>query len=228
MKPRLLDLFCGAGGAAVGYSRAGFDVVGVDINPQKNYPFEFMDMDALEYLTLSGYRVSASFDAIHASPPCQAYSALKSLHDNEHPDLVEPTRELLQGTGLPWIIENVEGAPLVQGATLDGLHGILLCGTMFGLRTLRHRLFESNMPLTVPHHPRHEGEFYTVTGHGDPNWGKRKKEGSEFSGPGYTQRCREAMGIDWMSRREISQAIPPAYTEFIGKQLMGSLKGAGE
>jgi DNA (cytosine-5)-methyltransferase 1 len=200
----------------MGYHRAGFEVVGVDINPQPRYPFEFHQGDAMTW-PLGG------FDAIHASPPCQAYSALRTLHDNEHPDLVEPTRDRLRVSGVPWVIENVEGAPLVTAPTLDGLNGILLCGTMFGLRTLRHRLFESDTPLAAPPHPRHVGEFYTVTGHGDPNWGKRKKESSEFSGPGYTQRCRDAMGISWMSGKELVQGIPPAYTEFIGGQLMNYL-----
>src|SRR5574337_20985 len=128
MKPRLLDLFCCAGGCAMGYHRAGFDVVGVDINPQQRYPFEFHQADAMTF-DLSG------FDAIHASPPCQAYTVLGGREDLSHyPDLVDAVRERLQASGKPWIIENVPGAPLRDPITL--------CGAMFGLRRYRHRLFE--------------------------------------------------------------------------------------
>ena len=200
MRPRLLDLFCGAGGAAMGYHRAGFEVVGVDINPQPHYPFEFHRTDAMTF-PLDG------FDAIHASPPCQAYTKARKLQGNTHPDLVGPTRELLEKTGVPWVIENVAGAPLKDPVTL--------CGTMFGLKTYRHRLFETNWELTPPAHPEHvakqtkmgrppvDGEFMQVVGH--------------YSG---AQAAREAMGIDWMNQREMAEAIPPAYTEFIGAQLI--------
>lgn len=137
-KPRLLDLFCGAGGAAMGYHRAGFEVVGVDLKPQKHYPFEFHQADALEFLAEHG----REFDVIHASPPCQAHTSLKNLHDKDYPELIEPTRRLLEKTGLPYIIENVVGAPL--------RNPILLCGSSFGLRVRRHRLFESNWFLIAP------------------------------------------------------------------------------
>jgi len=207
MRPRLLDLFCCAGGCAMGYHRAGFDVVGVDINPQPRYPFEFQQADALTF-DLSG------FDAIHASPPCQAYTVLGGREDLSHyPDLVDAVRERLQASGKPWIIENVPGAPLRDPITL--------CGAMFGLRSYRHRLFESSVRLIAPPHPRHavrvnrrgenrrehwaNGGFITITG-----------DVGVYCGP-------EAMGIDWMSGNELSQAIPPAYTEYLGRQLMAAL-----
>src|SRR5580658_6025519 len=146
MKLQLLDLFCCAGGVAVGYSRSGFEVVGVDIEPQPNFPFSFVQADALtlpmEFLK--------SFDAIHASPPCQSYSDLakRNGHADEWPRLIEPVREMLIETGKPYVIENVDGAPL--------LNPVVLCGTMFkGLRVLRHRLFEANFPILIPPHGRH-------------------------------------------------------------------------
>lgn len=131
-KPRLLDLFCKAGGAGYGYWQAGFDVVGVDIEPQKRYPFTFIQADALEYLARHG----GEYDAIHASPPCQAFSKMKNpdkAHRKAHPDLVDPVRELLMRTGRPYIIENVPGAPLLSPVTL--------CGSQFGLKVYRHRVF---------------------------------------------------------------------------------------
>ena len=132
MRPRLLDLFCGAGGAGMGYSRAGFEVVGVDIAPQKHYPFEFHQADALEYLAQHG----AEFDAIHASPPCQRYSAITHAKrtENNYPDLIPSTREALIKCDRPYVIENVPRAPLINP--------LILCGTMFDLHVIRHRLFE--------------------------------------------------------------------------------------
>ena len=207
---RLLDLFCGAGGCARGYHRAGFtDIVGVDIKPQKNYPFAFVQGDALEYLQRQG----GDFDVIHASPPCQRYSRLFTTMEHrreEHPDLVSPTRNLMRKTGRPYVIENVYGSPLLRGSAM-------LCGAMFGLRTYRHRWFESSILIFSPHHPRHKvpcskgtqrkqhfeaGGFLSVVGH----------VGS-YCGP-------MAMGIDWMTGKELSQAIPPDYAEFVGKQLV--------
>lgn len=222
MKPRLLDLFCGAGGAAMGYSRAGFEVVGVDINPQKNYPFEFHQADAMTF-PLEG------FDAIHASPPCQAFSAGKNmwkgrLADDRHPDLVAATRERLKASGLPYVIENVEGSPLTDYITL--------CGDMFGLGVKRHRLFETsffiwNQPVCRPGHPD-----FVVSVFGGSGLSRTPVGGSTTHGTGnFMQRrthvpfamSKAAMGIDWMIRDELSQAIPPAYTFFIGKHLMASL-----
>jgi DNA (cytosine-5)-methyltransferase 1 len=141
IKPRLLDLFCGAGGVAVGYSRAGFEVIGVDLRPQPNFPFQFIQADALSM----NAEFLASFDAIHASPPCQAYSDLAKRNRNgdKWPKLIEPVRGMLSETGLPYVIENVEGAPLRNPT--------VLCGTMFkGLRVIRHRLFESNFFIMSP------------------------------------------------------------------------------
>lgn len=203
MKPRLLDLFCGAGGAAVGYHRAGFEVIGVDIAKQPRYPFRFVQSDALEYF--AGHW--ADFDAVHASPPCQKYSwSARRWSDVERPDLLEPTRQLLSGVGMPWVIENVIGAPMKYSA--------VLCGTMFGLRVLRHRMFESNVFIWEPIHPRHRGtigggQYVTVAGHG----------GNNAKGHGGRKAKQEAMGIDWMNDHELNEAIPPAYTEYIGRQL---------
>lgn len=204
--PRILDLFCCAGGAGMGYRRAGFDVVGVDIAPQPNYPFPFHRGDALEYLWAHGNE----FDAIHASPPCQAYSETQRLQGNEHPELIPPTREALKALGLPWVIENVPGSPLIDPFEL--------CGGMFGLKTYRHRLFETNFSLFIPIHPEHEAR--------QTKMGRKPKDGEfihvvgNFSGVDY---ARKAMDIDWMNRDEMAQAIPPAYTQFIGLQLRAKL-----
>lgn len=192
----------------MGYYRAGFDVVGVDIEPQPRFPFRFIQADALEFVETYG----RCFEAIHASPPCQAYSATSSITGNRanHPDLVESTRHSLRRTGVPWIIENVVRSPV--------LNPIKLCGTMFGLRIYRHRLFESSELLYEPPHPRHTAkvcelgyapapdEFHCVVGHfGD------------------MPAARLAMGIHWMNRHELANAIPPTYTEWIGRQLMASV-----
>lgn len=222
--PRLVDLFCGAGGCAVGYARAGFDVVGVDNRPQKNYPFEFVQADALEYLARHGHE----FDAIHASPPCQAYSATERIRGNksDHPELVGQVRELLEAVGKMWVIENVPGSPLVRPA--------ILCGTQFGLRVRRHRLFESNVFLFMPANPcTHRDGDLTVFGDVAQVCGTFAKSYQDKTGRTHWRKKRipakkhggEAMGIDWMSGRELSQAIPPAYTHFVGKQLMAYLEG---
>lgn len=209
--PRLLDLFCCAGGAATGYSRAGFDVVGVDVAPQPRYPFEFVQADALHYLA-EHWR---EFDAVHASPPCQSYTPLGALHPHKtYPDLVAATRSLLDLTGLPYIIENVMSAPL------DKDRSITLCGGMFGLRTYRHRRFESRLALTAPAHPKHVA--LTATKQRRVRWA----EGWHVSitGDVGTYVGPEAMGIDWMSGNELSEAIPPAYTEHLGAQLIDHVK----
>lgn len=211
--PVLLDLFCGAGGAAMGYHRSGFDVVGIDVNPQPHFPFEFHQMDWRD--ALRQFRSWA--DVIHASPPCQAFSAMNNVHHRDHPRLIEPVRAALQATGKPWVIENVEGARAAM------CQPVTLCGTMFGLGVIRHRLFESSLPIRAPRHPGHTGTFYSPSGHGDPNW-RHRDANPHLRGKGYTQRCREAMGIDWMNRDELAQAIPPTYTEFIGRQLMSFLE----
>ena len=205
MTLRVLDLFCGAGGAAMGYHRAGFEVVGIDIDPQPNYPFEFHQQNALSIDTLlTRYR----FDAIHASPPCQRYSLLTQGLGNpdDHPDLVAPVRELLRATGLPYIIENVVGAPLE--------HPLKLCGSSFGLGVWRHRLFETNWPIgMLPpcSHAEHPLPL-DVTGTGGPGGRHRKPRSIAQAGA--------AMGIGWMTRAELSEAIPPMYTEFLGAALL--------
>jgi len=210
--PRLLDLFCGAGGAAEGYRRAGFDeIVGVDIAPQPHYPFEFIQADALG--SWVGLR---DFDAIHASPPCQAYSDLKHRTGRDYPDLIGPTREMLQVTGLPWVIENVEGAPLY--------YPILLCGTLFPeLQVIRHRLFETNFgPITAPHHGVHP--LVHTKDKRKSHYGKPYRPWDYVSvnggGNSTVQAASVAMGIGWMTKDELNEAIPPAYTEFIGKHLL--------
>lgn len=222
-KPRLLDLFCGAGGAGMGYRRAGFDVVGVDLNPQPHYPFEFHQGDALEYLSNHG----CEFDAIHASPPCQAYSVLRAMNNRrEHPKLIGKVRELLNATGKPWIIENVLGAPFGNY--------IMLCGSHFGLQSSdgyqlrRHRFFEASFLLMNGHQCRHSAKTVSVHGSKTRNIALEKRHYSQDKAtrgkPVGVVLPKEvgfqAMGIDWMTPSELSQAIPPAYTEYIGKQLM--------
>lgn len=278
-KPRLLDLFCGAGGVAKGYDLAGFDVVGCDIQAQKHYPYPFVQADALcllQCLLEGGFFTAsdgrhyslADFAAIHASPPCQGDTVLRHLHKHKtYPKLTAPTRELLKATGLPYIIEGVVGAPFVDP--------ILLCGTMFGLQTAcgaelrRHRLFELSWGLvltpTCQHYADRTIGVYgtgqpmagkrTVTGNGhSPMDGKRvisvmgghaRDRGSELrqrktiTVTGATPQqnvvrntiretfpvavARQAMGIDWMTMKELSQAIPPAYTQFIGRQLIEAI-----
>jgi DNA (cytosine-5)-methyltransferase 1 len=275
-RPRLLDLFCKAGGASTGYYRAGFDVVGVDIEPQKRFPgqglfgmegMSFVQADALEYVAAHGYE----FDAITASPPCQFATQLGALHrskgpgyDAVHPNLLPQTRAALQATGKPYVIENVQGA---QKHMIDP---VMLCGSMFGLQTdcgarlLRHRLFECNWLCLVPMRCRHGQKSIGATGtgqalsgemtigvHGCPQLieGRRrticvtgntpwsgKIESPVITVVGHTaqtnvvknqvrvtytlQQAQVAMGIDWMTQSELSQAIPPSYTEFIGRQLM--------
>jgi DNA (cytosine-5)-methyltransferase 1 len=209
----------------MGYARAGFEVVGVDIKPQPRYPFAFYQYDALEFLgSLNSLAESAwwpdDFDAIHASPPCQRYSRLAKMHPaREYPDLIGPTREALHETGLPFVIENIEGAPLAHYPTLDGLWGIILCGSMFGLgvergELRRHRAFEANFPLVQPQ-CRHRRRAVGVYGHGGHS-GKHRML--------YRDEAAEAMEIAWANRDEMAQAIPPAYTELIGHQLIQHLK----
>lgn len=215
-RPYLLDLFCCAGGAAKGYHDAGFDVVGVDIQPQPNYPFTFVQADALTFLNEHVvWDAHHRFDAVHASPPCQSYSALSGFTTREYPRLIEPVRDRLRAAGLPYVIENVVGAPLHQP--------IRLCGSSFGLRVWRHRLFEmSHPPLMVPpcSHEQHP-EPLDVTGTGGPSKKPRTAPGGGLSRkPANLAEAREAMGIDWMNRRELAEAIPPAMTEWIGKHLM--------
>jgi DNA (cytosine-5)-methyltransferase 1 len=212
-KPWILDLFCGAGGAGMGYHQAGFEVIGVDINPQPNYPFSFIQCDVL----MLDQKFMSLFDAVHASPPCQAYSDLAKRNGNGHmwPKLIEPVRNILKCTGLPYIIENVEGAPLHNP--------IILCGTMFNnLRVIRHRLFEANFPIVAPPHGKHP--LVHTFDKRKSHFGKtdENKDFVQVTGGGNCTivAARAAMGINWMSKKEINEAIPPAYTKFIGGQLL--------
>jgi DNA (cytosine-5)-methyltransferase 1 len=209
-KPRLLDLFCGAGGAAMGYHRAGFDVIGVDIEPQPNYPFRFWKKDVLDLYFWEGGCEGLSFDAIHASPPCQLFSPATRDRSN-HRDLIAPLRPLLKATGLPYVIENVPGAPLVDP--------VVLCGSSFGLKVRRHRLFESNVALMVPPcDHRSQGQPVGVYGEGSSKGQVRGRKADNEA------EVLEVMGMPWADRRGATQAIPPAYTELIGAQLLAHIE----
>ena len=280
---RLLDLYCGAGGAAMGYHRAGFDeIVGVDIAAQSRYPFQFVQADALEYLAEHGH----DYDAIHASPPCQGYSIMHNLpwlRGRDYPLLILPTIEMLEALGKPYVVENVMGARhgsktlQKRGLEAHGLKAGWLCGGMFGLPFYRHRLFATNWFWLAPGHPRHiqriragralkdrASKIVTIptrSGNFNPNYRKENarhiglptlveqppsggglklregyehvefamptlanwQNGADGIGIGHAKGWRlaaEAMGIDWMKRDELTQAIPPAYTEFIGRQML--------
>jgi DNA (cytosine-5)-methyltransferase 1 len=204
-RPRLLDLFCGAGGAAMGYHRAGFDVTGVDVKAQPRYPFHFWQLDAL---TLEPW-VLMAFDAIHASPPCQAYSRLRSVHKRDYPDLIPAARRLLLDAGRPYVIENVPGAPLLEP--------VMLCGGALGLRSgsyylRRHRLFECSFPLMVPPCVHDGSQALGVYGHGGTSAKQRGRSAT-------VEQAREAMEMPWASKAELNEAIPPVYTQLIGYQL---------
>lgn len=216
MRLRLLDLFCKAGGAAMGYHRAGFEVVGVDCEAQPHYPFEFHRADAIEFWDAHGRR----FHAIHASPLCQGFSQGRFIHPEkiDYPNQIAATRAALLRTGKPYVLENVPNAPLGPS--------IMLCGLMFGLGVLRHRWFESNLCLLGPAHPKHPAGVLTGSAHGYSG-----KDTPMVCVVGHNFRvdvARRAMGIDWMNRDELSQAIPPAYTEFIGKQLLRAGRSPAE
>lgn len=226
--PLLLDLYCCQGGASAGYVHAGWSVVGLDKEPQRRYPFPFVQADALVALRRlidgepiwfhSGNRdVMArlsDFDAIHASPPCQARTKAQKIRGNEHPNLIAPTRELLIETGLPYVIENVvpEDADNDPDPLIDP---VMLCGAMFGIETYRHRLFETNFDVQAPEHPAHtfrntkmgrrpvDGEFMHIVGN--------------FTDP---ERARRIMSMPWASRDGLREAIPPVYAEHFGRQLL--------
>jgi DNA (cytosine-5)-methyltransferase 1 len=214
-RPRLLDLFCGAGGAGMGYHRAGFDLVGVDIVPQPNYPFAFIQADALcPPLGL------LEFDVIHASPPCQAHVAGMAAvnvalgRTADHADLIPATRAMLRATGLPYVIENVVGSPL--------LAPVQLCATAFGLPMFRHRLFESNVLLwgRECEHDRQREEKYWTSYYRRNGEKGRSKVVQVYGQAADRHLWADAMGIDWMTPDEMTQAIPPAYTQWLGEQLM--------
>lgn len=234
MTLKLLDGFCCQGGASMGYHQVGFVPYGIDINPQPHYPFPFHQGDVIQVLaalnaggaidfTHKGGTVEwltlDQFVAAHKSPPCQAKSKAQKIMSRKHPRLIAPTRELLIESGLPYVIENVvpENEEEDEDPLIDPIE---LCGAMFGLGTYRHRLFESNMPITAPDHPEHtarntkmgrppvDGEFMHVVGN--------------FSG---VAQAKKAMGISWMTRDGLRESIPPAYTHHIGRQLMAQLVG---
>lgn len=218
---KILDLFCGAGGAAMGYHRAFPDaeIVGVDINPQPRYPFTFVQGDAMTYPL-------AGFDFVHASPPCQDWSTLRHIHDAHGTGHMLPdTLARLRVNGAPWVVENVVGAPMNAPLTL--------CGTMFDLRCQfggvefelqRHRLFECSRPIEPPTSCRHEfrtmGVYGTLSRRPRLNNAKRRPDGDLKAGG---RQAAALMDIDWMLSHEIVQAIPPAYTEWIGSQLAAFL-----
>jgi DNA (cytosine-5)-methyltransferase 1 len=213
---RLLDLFCGAGGCARGYAQAGFEVVGVDLSLRPTYPYAFIQDDALDF-PLDG------FDVIHASPPCQAYSSATFSARSQgkiYPDLLGRMRARLQASGKPWIIENVVGAPVHSG--------ILLCGSMFGLRIRRHRFFECSHLLFAPAPCRHDDDFVTIMGGSvlrqkrNPAYGGRRGTGAAYLVRQFSiDEGKRAMEIDWeCSPTELSQMIPPAYTRWVGQQLL--------
>lgn len=220
--PRLLDLFCCAGGAGMGYARAGFDVTGVDIVTHARNPHPVIEADALG---LDPEWIRANFDAVHASPPCQGYTSMRHAPGAKGaPRLIGETRRLLQATGLPWVIENVEMA----ASEMEG--PVLLCGTMFGLGAQgcdlqRHRVFEASFPLATPE-CRHS-DRPTIGIYGGHARNRSAKHGGRTTKDawegGHLAAASEAMGINWMTLAELSEAIPPAYTTFIGWQLRAAL-----
>lgn len=216
--PLLLDGFCGAGGAGRGYSDAGFRVVGVDIDPQPNYPFEFHQADFLEVMgallageTWQGY-VLADFATFHASCPCQAWTKAQRIQHNVHPEFIAAVREMFERTGKPWVLENVPGAPLRDP--------VVLCGAMFPpLRVYRHRLFETNFPLPQPPEPPHIARQAKMGR--QPGAGEWIQCVGNFTDPEFG---RVAMGTPWMARNDMSEAIPPAYAEWVGRYLLAAVR----
>jgi DNA (cytosine-5)-methyltransferase 1 len=224
----LLDTFCGIGGASAGYRRAGFAVVGIDNRPQPHYAGDlFIRADArevLENLAVWEQRLQLRFIAVHASPPCQAHAARRTRERRMHPRLIHSTRRRLQQIGLPYVIENVPGAPL--------LHPVRYCGSSFRLRVRRHRLFECSFPVTAPpcDHAWQGERFVTVTGggHNPASFGRDKRRGGADRKPRSREEAAVALGIDWpATRNELNDAIPPAFTAHIGEQLLVHLAAQG-
>jgi DNA (cytosine-5)-methyltransferase 1 len=214
MTLRLLDLCCGQGGASRGYADLGFKVTGVDLRPQPRYPYTFIQADSIDVLRDTAF--VEVFDAIHASFPCQAFLEGTLAPARDVPDLITPGRPLLEATGLPWVMENVMTAPL------DRDRSIVLCGEMFGLRTFRHRRFEPNTGITLvaPAHLPHRG----WTAHTGRRAAWNAGAHASFTGDIGTYAGPEGMGIDWMTGDGLSEAIPPAYTRWVGGQLLGALQ----
>jgi DNA (cytosine-5)-methyltransferase 1 len=205
-RPLLLDAFCCQGGASAGYVAAGFKVVGVDINPQPRYPYEFHQADAVEFVREHGHK----FAVRAGSPPCRRHTKAQRIRGNEHPDLIGPFREACEAVGGPYVIENVPGAPL--------LDPVMLCGSMFALGTYRHRLFESNVPLATRLHPRHVAPQVKM--------GRALQPGARYQAVGHftgAEAVAADMGVPWMTRDGIRECIPPAYTQFLGEQLLAHL-----
>lgn len=215
MRPRLLDLFCGAGGCSVGYARAGFDVVGVDIEPHPDYPFPIAVGDAMEVLADADYL--RTFDVVHASPPCPRYSVATIPHgtSDQHPDLVGPVRDLLRASGVDWVIENVPGAPM-PAATM-------FCGAAMGLKHIRrHRLFEASIPLWSPGCACDGRGTVSIFGHSGED-----RRNNKVVGHVALDEAKQLLGVEWMTRRsDVSDAIPPNYTECVGWALIDHLKAA--
>ena len=214
MRPRLLDAFCCQGGASRGYQRAGFHVTGVDIDPQPRYPFPFIRGDAVAYIRDHGHE----YDAIHASPPCQASTALThgTNKGRVYPQLIPATRELLKLTGLPYVIENVQGSAVRRDLTL--------CGEMFRLEVIRHRYFEcEGFPVVQPRHLAHRGRVAGMR-HGEWFTGPYFAVYGNGGGKGTVNQWRQAMQIDWThDRKEIAEAVPPPYARLVGAQLLDHL-----
>ncbi|WP_327048949.1 DNA cytosine methyltransferase [Microbispora sp. NBC_01189] len=218
---RVLDVCCCAGGAAMGYHRAGFDVTGVDIAPQPNYPFTFHRADAIEFIRAHG----REFDFIHVSPPCQADCTLTAgtNQGRTYPRLLPAVRAALIATGRPWVIEQPIGKA-------DMRRDLLLCGLMFGLQVFRHRQFELHgIPVPQPDHPNHRGHRVRGWRHGAYHNGDMIAVYGDGGGKGSITEWQTAMGITWTNvRREIAEAIPPAYTEHIGRAVANALRTAGQ
>lgn len=224
MKPRLLDLFCGAGGAGAGYDRAGFEVVGVDIEAHPDSPHPLLVADAMNFLELPA--LLDGFVVVHASPPCPRYStATPEANRDSHPDLIAPVRDALLAWGGIYVIENVPGAPL--------LNPTMFCGAALGLgaqcrdgqyrQLRRHRLFESNAPIMSPGCGCDGRQKIGV--YGDGGGGPRRQAAQGGGYKGHPEESRQAMGIDWMrNRKDLSDSIPPAYTEHIGAQLLDHIE----
>lgn len=218
-KPLLLDLYCKAGGCSVGYSQAGFDVIGVDIEPQPHYPFKFIQMDALEFMDTADL---SEFDVIHASPVCKAYTYCNLSPTELYHKGIDDIRQRLLLSGLPFVIENVVGAKAYMNASL------LLCGSMFGLRVKRHRLFEiGGTDLFIPPPARCDHSRKAISCVGRSIWdyelvGTPRKDGKSRPDSVPVQVGYDAMNIHWMNMTELAQAIPPAYTEYIGARLLES------
>lgn len=215
-RPRVLDLFCGAGGCSVGYHRAGYDVVGVDIQAHPDYPFPIVVTDAVAVARIP--ELLDGFDLVHASPPCPRYShSTNAAAREKHPDLVPPVRDALKAWGGTWVIENVPGAPMTNA--------VILCGSMFGLGVRRHRLFDTNAPVMALHCD-HKVQGPTIGVYGNPDTlgaPRMRPDGSGSRGQkaGSVAEAQLLLGIDWMTDwDDLTDSIPPAYTEYIGRQIL--------